>query len=59
MGSPATNLDDVRDENLPFSPAPVTDWINAHVDEMHAQYSGQHVAIDPTLGALTFNAGRS
>ena len=44
MSSAAPKLDPPDDASLPFSPSPTLDWINAHVEELHARYAGQYVA---------------
>lgn len=51
MSSAAPKLDP-PDEDLPFSPSPTLDWINAHVEELHARHAGQYVAIDPAQGVV-------
>ena len=43
--------DTLRDEDLPFSPDPVGDWIRANFTEL-MRYSGQYVAIDPARGIV-------
>ncbi len=52
MSSAAPKLDPPDDASLPFSPSPTLDWINAHVEELHARYAGQYVAIDPAKGVV-------
>ncbi len=43
--------DTLHDEDLPFSPDPVGDWIRANFTEL-MRYSGQYVAIDPARGIV-------
>jgi len=52
MSSAAPKLPPDDDASLPFAPSPTIDWINAHVEELHARYAGQYVAIDPARGVL-------
>jgi len=56
MSSAAPKLP-LDDASLPFAPSSTIDWINAHVEELHARYAGQYVAIDPARGVLA--SGRS
>lgn len=52
MSSAAPKLPPDDDASLRFAPSPTIDWINAHVEELHARYAGQYVAIDPARGVL-------